>query len=381
MEIKKRVLIFYDHFYPAFKAGGPVQSLVNLIRNLHTEFDFYIVCKPHEMGETTVLSNIKINQWTSWENKASVMYWNYSFSKRSELKKLIKEVRPDVVFINGLYSFYFNILPLWYAYKNKGSKIILSARGMLHPGALAQKSAKKNLFLKLLKSTGVHKKISWHATDEKEKNFIKNTIGPSAQIIIAGNFPNTLQPLPISDKKSGALILGTIALISPMKNYKAIAEALLANNNPVTWHIYGGIKDEEYWNQCKQLIQKMPAASKVIYHGMLPPSELHHALQTIEVFIMPSESENFGHAIAEALSAGKPVITTNTTPFEALTTAKAGVVVAIEQLAAELPTAIQKFVAMDKTEYEQYSSNAIKFMNRFISVEQLHQQYNTLLNT
>ncbi len=380
MEIKKRVLIFYDHFYPAYKAGGPVQSLVNLIRNLSAEFDFYIVCKPHEMGETTVLSNIEINKWTSWENKASVMYWNYSFSKRNELKKLIADVQPTIVFINGLYSFYFSILPLWYASKNKGSKIILSARGMLHPGALAQKATKKKGFLFLLKFSGIQKKICWHATDEKEKEFIQNKIGTQAEIIIAGNFANTLQPLPLLNKESGQLILGTIALISPMKNHKAIAEALLNCTVSITWHIYGGIKDEEYWNECKVLIQKMPLNVKVIYHGMLAPTELQKALDSIQVFIMPSESENFGHAIAEALSAGKPVITTNTTPFVQLTNEKAGVVVAIDQLADQLPAAIQKFVAMDSTEYEQYSSNATKFINKFISVENLHQQYNTLFN-
>lgn len=377
---KKRILVFYDHFYPAYKAGGPVQSLVNLIRNLHTEFDFYIVCKPHEMGETAFLTNIEINKWTSWENKASVMYWNYSFSKRSELKKLIKDVQPTIVFINGLYSFYFSILPLWYAYNNKGSKIILSARGMLHPGALAQKATKKKGFLFLLKFSGIQKKICWHATDEKEKEFIQSKIGAQAEILIAGNFANTLQPLPLLNKEPGLLILGTIALISPMKNHKAIAEALLKNISSITWHIYGGVKDEEYWNECKVLIQKMPLNVKVIYHGMLAPTELQKALDSIQVFIMPSESENFGHAIAEALSAGKPVITTNTTPFVHLTNEKAGVVVAIDQLAEQLPAAIQKFVAMDNTEYEQYSSNATKFIIKFISVENLHQQYNTLFN-
>ncbi|MBK8087397.1 MAG: hypothetical protein IPK31_05310 [Chitinophagaceae bacterium] len=57
--LKKRILIFYDHFYPAYKAGGPVQSLVNLVRELYKDYDFFIVCKPHEMNETEKLDGIK----------------------------------------------------------------------------------------------------------------------------------------------------------------------------------------------------------------------------------------------------------------------------------------------------------------------------------
>ncbi len=377
---KKRILIFYDHFYPAYKAGGPVQSLVNLVRNMYDEFDFYIVCKPYEMGETTVLSNIEMNKWTSWENKASVFYWSYSFTKRGELKNIIGYVQPDYIFINGLYSFYFNILPLYYSYKIRTVKVILSARGMLHPGALAQKATKKKLFLFLLKVSGVHKKISWHATDEKEKEFVQKKIGKQNRIIVAGNFANTLKPLSLITKQPGQLILGTIALISPMKNHRAVAEALLANSSCVTWHIYGGVKDEQYWNECKKVIEQLPPNINVVYHGLLEPTQLQKVLETIQVFIMPSESENFGHAFAEALSAGKPVITTNTTPFTELTNEKAGIVVDIDQLPNQLQTAIQKFVAMDNAEYEQYSSNAAKFINRFISVEKLKVQYNTLFS-
>ena len=110
--MNKRILIFYDHFYPSYKAGGPTQSLVNLVRELYEVYDFYIVCKPHEMGENEVLKDIVVNEWSRWEeNKAKVYYWQYGWKQRTELKQLINDVRPEVIYVNGLYSLYFNFLP------------------------------------------------------------------------------------------------------------------------------------------------------------------------------------------------------------------------------------------------------------------------------
>ncbi len=39
-------------------------------------------------------------------------------------------------------------------------------------------------------------------------------------------------------------------------------------------------------------------------------------MRSVDLFVLPSHSENFGMAIAEALACGLPVITTNRTPWE-----------------------------------------------------------------
>ena len=40
--MKPSVLITIDWFDPAYKAGGPISSIVNLINHLHKDFDFYV---------------------------------------------------------------------------------------------------------------------------------------------------------------------------------------------------------------------------------------------------------------------------------------------------------------------------------------------------
>lgn len=380
--LKKRILIFYDHFYPAYKAGGPTQSLVNLVRELYEVYDFHIVCKPHEMGESKQLDAILLKQWNEWENKAKVYYWQYGWTQRTELKQLIQEVAPDVVYVNGLYSLYFNFLPLFYAVKFKRQKphltIVLSARGMLHPGALSQKAFKKKIYLHLFRLLNIHRTVRWHATDQQELQFIQTAMGKEMIVKAAANFPNLLDVTDQPVKKAGSLIMGTVALISPMKNHLEVLKALQQLSASVEWHIFGPVKVEAYWKSCELLIQAMPKNIKVFYHGELPPHLLSKAMAQFQVFIMPSKSENFGHAIVEALSAGKPVITTTTTPFTDLEQFNCGFALSLESLQEGLQQSITTFAEMGEDQFAKAVAGTAHYIDQKIEKASLKKAYCSL---
>jgi glycosyltransferase involved in cell wall biosynthesis len=348
--VKTKLLFFYDHFYPSYKAGGPTQSVVNLVRALHQEFELSIVCKPHEMGAAQTLPGIRINEWMDWEEKARVFYWNYGWRRLLQLKRLIKDAAPDMIYINGIYSLYFNFLPLIVA-RSIGAAIVVAPRGMLHDGALSQKTWKKKPFLFLFQLLGLPKKVCWHATDETEANFIRSKMGNDVRISVAPNLPNLLNILPAPEKKKGELILGSIALVSPMKNHLEVIKALQQVKAKVAWHIYGPVKDAAYWKQCRAMIPQLPAHVEVHYHGELPPQDLSNAMQQFQVFILPSKSENFGHALAEALSAGKPIITSVNTPFAAIESYGCGKAVTEQDIYVQLKLAIEEYAAMDSIEF------------------------------
>lgn len=382
--MKQRILIFYDHFYPSYKAGGPTQSLVNLVRELHDVYDLYVVCKPHERGETSLLQGITVNKWIDWESKAKVYYWKYGWGTKTQVLHLLDTVSPDVVYINGIYSPYFNFFPLWYAVqykaKKKSLRIVLSARGMLHDGALSQKSSKKQLFLFVFKLLGLHKVVCWHATDEREAGFIQTAMGNKVQVKVAANFPNLLPVIEVPAKTEHELMLGTVALISPMKNHLAVLQALQQSTANIKWFIYGPVKDEAYWNECKVLIDQLPSNINVVYKGELPPIQLQEAMQQFHVFIMPSKSENFGHAIMEALSAGKPVITTTTTPFVDLEQSNCGYAVDPDQLVEGLQKAIDSFAAMNAEEFINVSNATQVYLAAKTDAASLRAAYHTLFN-
>ena len=48
---KKKILIFIDWYLPGYKAGGPIQSVANLVANLKEEFEFSIVTRDTDYCE------------------------------------------------------------------------------------------------------------------------------------------------------------------------------------------------------------------------------------------------------------------------------------------------------------------------------------------
>ena len=348
------------------------------------EFTFYVLTSAYDHREEDILDNIQKDEWSNWKNQASVYYQTNRKPSISQISSIIKEIQPDIIFINGLFSPVYNIKALIAAQRFlrqcHNAKIILSPRGMLHTGALSQKKLKKNMFLYIFNLIGLYKNIIWHATDEKEVHFIRNKF-VNSQIELAGNFSKISAPLISPYKNKGELSLGTLALISPMKNHLEILTALVSVQYKVVWHIFGPIKDQDYWDLCNEVNKQLPDNIEVVYHGAIPPAQVSTALEKIQVFILPSKSENFGHAIFEALSTGKPVITTNTTPFSDLNINKAGYTLSINNLQHQLIQAIHDFAEMDQETFAQYQKNAIQYSNRFINLEKLKGQYRTMFST
>lgn len=379
-----KVLIFYDHFAPAWKAGGPVQSLVNLVEATGDTYQYFVCCAAHEMHETAPLPGVKVNRWNEWRGKAQVFYRQRGLYADLSPSALLQAVQPSVVYINGIYSLHYNWLPFWSAirYRNvqKPPTIVVAARGMLHPGALAQKAWKKRIFLWLFKMSGWQYRVRWHATDAMEAAYIRKVLGQRCDVRVAGNFPKRVKPQTIAEKLPGRLVLGTIALISPMKNHLAVLEALHAVQGQVEWHIWGPVKEEAYWETCRQAIATLPQNIIVHYHGELSPEATEEALRCIQVFIMPSESENYGHALMEALGAGRPVITTDTTPFLHLAQSKAGITVPYDRLKEMLPDAIQLFVAMTGELYRAYCHGARNLYEKRTDMASLVDEYRHLFS-
>lgn len=365
----KKICITIPWFVPAFRAGGPVQSVANLVGQLKDNVQFYIICQDVDLNGA-VLDGISVNEWIDFNGHTKVLY--SAPGKISDtIVKQVGKLKPDILYIVGLFSWHFNIVPMLFC---QGPTKILSTRGMLHPGALSQKRFKKKVYLQLFKLLEYHYKVHFHATNEEERNFISGYFGETAKVSVAGNFPNKLGPLQVAGKQRGNLRLVSISLVSPMKNILLVLKALHTVTSAVTYDIYGAIKDEEYWDLCKEEIKSLPGNVQVAYHKEIPPHRVKEALAPAHVFILPSKSENFGHAIFEALSAARPVITSHFTPWKELKESRAGINVAVEDF-LEIAKAIQFFAAMDQQELKAWSEAAYLYSERSVDVEKLRREY------
>ena len=342
-----------------------------MVNELKGSYQFYIFCGNTDLNGLPITIS-RTNEWVPYNDNTKVWYARKQ-QRSKQLEEQVKLIKPDIIYMVGLFSWHFTMVPLLFT---KVPQKILSVRGMLHPGALGQKSWKKQLYIRFLKLTGKHKRCIFQASDEIEAGFIKATMGVDVQVKVAGNFPKMHGALQLPIKQPQELTLISIALISPMKNTLLVLQALSTCTSNIQYHIAGPVKELGYWEECQAVINLLPPNIKVTYHKELPPSEVPAMLQQAQVTIIPSKSENFGHSIIEALSAGMPVITSNNTPWNGLEAVKAGLNVATD--ATALATAIEFFAAMDANSFDDWRKGALQYASSQLDREQLRVDYGEL---
>ena len=367
------VSIIYDYFTPAFRAGGPTQSLYNLVTSLRNAIAeaggaLKVICTDEDLGGVKL--HVPADEWTALSTgpNTCVEVWYASANGEGRIERLINQ--NDVLFINSIFSHHFNYASL---IKSRARRKIISPRGMLDPGSLSQKPWKKQIYLAYLKLKGIDRLCEWHATTEQEKHNIQKVFGTKAKVWVVPNFPRVIEFQP-THKETGRLALVTIALVSPMKNHLLILQALHRVTSEVSWDIYGPIKDQAYWKACEQLIKNLPGNITVTYHGDVPPLSVPAALAKGQVAILPSKSENFGHSIYEAFTAGKPVITSMNTPWNELKGKKAGINVGIAN-EESLKEAIEVFANMQDSEFQVWAKSARELAIKAVDIESIKQGY------
>lgn len=352
--------------------------------------EFKVFCSNKDL-DGSLLKGVVLNEWVAYNDCAKVWY-NSNANVLPVLQQEIKKQKPGHLFIIGIYDWQYNLKPLLFC---RGVKKIVSVRGMLHPGALSQKSFKKRIYLGFWKLLGLHKRVIFHATDAAEQQYIQAVFGGAAKVKIAANFPGALPLQPVAGKEPGRLKLVSVALLSPMKNILLVLQALAGMNGAgekneilfpsfpddsnhggiyIEYDIYGPVKDRRYWEECESLIKKLPPGIIVNYHGDIEPGKVAAALGAGHVFILPSKSENFGHSLYEALSAGRPVITSNNTPWIKLEAAKAGINVSPDDTAS-LQKAIALFAAMGQAELAAWSTAAGNYAGSAVDLNTIRSQY------
>jgi len=167
-------------------------------------------------------------------------------------------------------------------------------------------------------------------------------------------------------KEEGVLKLVSIGRIAPEKGTLVGLKALQAVKGNITFDLYGTAYNSSYWEECKQLIGRLPSNITVRHHGPCPTEAVSAKLSAAHALLLPSEGENYGHSIVESLGQGRPVLISKHTPWQDLALQKAGWDVA----ATELPSAIQTLVEMDQVVYQTWSEGAKNYHQMVIEEEQ-----------
>jgi len=375
---KKKLLIFIDWYYPAFKAGGPIKSVHNIANAFKEELDISIVTSAYDLNDEQPLKEVDLNKWVV-PNGIRVIYLDNEHQKKANLKALIEDVGPDIVYFNSLFSKPFTLIPLAIAKKLKVEKIVVAPRGMLGQAALEIKPLKKRLFISLSRMLGLFRGVLWHASSELEKKEIQITFGKLIDVVIAQNIAGiaTQRKLREDFKKVGHLKLIFFSRINEKKNLKFSIQVLNKIDNPnISLDIYGPIEDEEYWNECQQLMKNVNVY--YAYKGLIHPSQLSKVLKEYHYLFFPTKHENYGHVITESLCASLPVIISNNTPWIDLEKENVGFDMPLE--ISSFANQIQLLLNEGQEDYIKRVSAAFDYSNKYIVHNNVVEQNRKLFN-
>ncbi|MHA6249255.1 glycosyltransferase [Pontibacter sp. CAU 1760] len=369
MKQKSKILISIDWYLPGYKAGGPIQSIANFVAHLQGAYDFWIVTRDTDYNTVKPYSDVPSDVWHQRDDSVHVYYFSAANLSYTSLKRVITQVPADFLYINGIFSKYFSLMPLFIA-KKLQVPVVIAARGMFAPGAVNVKPNKKKVFFYLAKKFALYNAVKFHATNETELRHIQKILGKQTQVLIAANLPKIGKhpfALPVH-KQKGEIRLVSVARVSPEKNtlyaLGVLRDTALSGN--IVFDLYGPINDAAYWQDCLSVIEQMPDNIKVTYKGSLPSELVPQTLLNYHMLFLPTKGENFGHIILESFTVGLPVIISNQTPWKDLQDRKVGYDLPLRDPDV-FANAIQQMINVEQSDYQILSQHATQFAVEFIA--------------
>lgn len=369
----KKILIFTGSFLPGFKGGGPITSISNLVTLLNTDFDILICTQNTDFGETEPYKDIVSDKITKYNN-FNIIY--LSKMNTENLSKVIVDFNPDLLYLNSFFSKTTQIV----MYLNKfkfNKRLLVAPRGELQENALNIKKTKKSLYLFVYKLFRFFKNIHFHSTDEIETTSIKNifNIDSITQLQNAVKI-HRFEPL---IKKENELKIIFVSRVSRKKNLHYALNLLSDIKYNIIFDIYGPKEDPKYWEECHEIIKKLPLNIKVTYKGSLKQSEMVQKMREYHSFLFPTLSENFGHVIVEAMQAGLIPIISDQTPWVNLKDENAGWDIKLLNHESYIK-AIEELYLMNKEEYSKMSLNIMTYIHAKLDMNKLSSDYKIFFN-
>jgi len=336
----------------------------------------------HHIKSTVITSMLGINEvllaGDSVSNTKHVkIYYRKNVLNISTIKLIYAGIKSsDIIHLNGLFNLPVQITLLFWALFFSRKKIICSVRGELSPNALKFSRLKKQPSLLLYRL--LYKKMIFHSTSFAEDVDVKEFFKGCKTVQIP-NLINPADQITNIRKKKQFLFMGRIHEIKALHKFiKALALSKEFKNSNFIFDITGTHEErhEEYFQMIKKMIAEFGLQEKVKFSGHVTGLEKEKKYAESYFLVLPSESENFGNVVVEALNQHTPVLASLGTPWQVLEEYNCGFHTGNSP--ENLALYIDKIIALDETEYNDLAENSTKLVydqfniktqiNRWISI-------------
>lgn len=294
-------------------SGGTSTCTYDLISALHAERGMVDLLTLSSKDPTDRLMGMG-EEWIHALPNDAITPFGYSANMKRWMEEKMGEY--DILHANGLWM-YANHITCAMARKY-GKPYVITPHGMLYPAALRRSYWKKWPFLKLFFHKDIMHASCLHATCKQEMEHIRK-FGYRGPVAIIPN-PMVL-PAPPSAKRSpkAKKAFGFLGRLHPRKKVENLfygVELLKERQQECElWIMGGGLPEYEAF--LKAEVERL-GLRNVRFLGFVSGQEKYEKLAQLSTLFVPSDFENFGMIVTEALSVGTPVMASLGTPWEEL---------------------------------------------------------------
>ncbi|MFM2275742.1 MAG: hypothetical protein RL211_1614 [Pseudomonadota bacterium] len=235
------------------------------------------------------------------------------------IRKCLHESEFDIVHLHGTWS---PILAMAaYMASSRSIPYLVSPHGCLEPWALGHRKVKKQVALAVYQQRVFKKASMLVATSGQELGSIRvaGLTGPVA--VLSNGVDLVAEPRRCSASERKILFLSRI---HPQKGLGDLVLAWARVRQPGWRVVIAGPSEGGFEDELKLLIRTQGLEGDFEFPGLVLGERKERCFAEADVFVLPTYSENFGIAVAEALARGIPVITTTGAPWQEIETHRCG---------------------------------------------------------
>jgi glycosyltransferase involved in cell wall biosynthesis len=223
----------------------------------------------------------------------------------------------DVVHIHSL--FLFPQLAAYRQARRHGLPYVVTPHGILDPYHRRHGRLRKRVTDVLWQHRLLERAAALHLTSEEEARLVAD-VAPRVKRLVASigipwhRFQQLPDARPFRERHLGGHEGPVVLHVGRVSHKKAPdvlvrSFAVASRSVPDARLVFVGPDDEDFTPRLLALAEQEGVGDKVTFTGMLPGDEGKlGALAAADVWALPSNAENFGIAVAEALAAGLPVV-------------------------------------------------------------------------
>lgn len=304
------------------KSGGTSTCTYDLLKALQSiGCDTELLTSDVKHPSDTLMGNGE--QWITPLKNDTISPYAYSIN----IKKFLQSTNYDIYHTNGLWMHCNHITCKIARKKNK--PYIITPHGMLYPNALRRSYWKKWPLIELFFKKDIMRAHCIHATCTQEMENIRS-FGYKGAIAIIGNpvnIPSYIDELKGRDKEKEFTTFGFLGRLHPVKGIENIlygaAKLTLKQRKKIRIVIIGK-GDNKYETFLHKEVERLGLRENTEFKGFINGREKYEQLSQLDALFVPSDFENFGMIVTEALACKTPVFASLGTPWEELNIRECG---------------------------------------------------------